>query len=67
MHLLITYGCEAHAYMFHEASKALHKSGGRLISLYGTTEAGPLTQLDGRRLDTDEYKEKYVRYYSVTV
>ena len=43
------------------AAMALSKSGGKLLSMYGTTEAGPLTVLDGKKLTMSPNRLRYVR------
>ena len=64
--LLVSYGCEIHTYMYDEARLALKSPEGRLMSLYGTTEAGPLTIFDGLILNKfPDYYNQYVRKYNI--
>ena len=46
---IISYGCELHLNFFDKIKNAFHPfSEGRLLSMYGSTEGGPISLLDGK-------------------
>ena len=51
---IISYGCELHLNFFDKIKNAFHPcSEGRLLSMYGSTEGGPIAIFDGKDITPD--------------